>query len=402
MDSLTQIVLGAAMGEAVLGKKIGNRAMVWGALGGTIPDLDVIGNLWMDKVDALAFHRGISHSFFFAILATFALAFMTSRLYRWKDKHWAEFSVGAIFYSLIMVGITGIVYAASKSIVGSIVPVGLLGYGLYRLYGDFILAKDDYETPTIGQWRWMWFFALVTHPILDSFTQYGTQLLAPFSNYRAAISNISVADPAYTVLFLLGLISASLFARSDRKRHILNWVGIGLSSAYMTFTLFNKSHTDDIMVDTLDQMDVTYSKFTTSPTIMSNILWSGTVDADSVYYQGLYSMLDEEKTFKLNTVPKNHELIADAKPDDRTINILKWFSDGFYTILIRQDGKIQFNDMRFGTFRGETYGEDDFIFRFILEKGADGYYTMLEEQGGPPRGTEEQMAKDLWARIKGI
>ena len=41
MDSLTQIVLGAAVGEAVLGKKVGNRAMLWGAVAGTIPDLDV-------------------------------------------------------------------------------------------------------------------------------------------------------------------------------------------------------------------------------------------------------------------------------------------------------------------------------------------------------------------------
>jgi len=42
MDSITQIVLGAAVGDAVLGKKIGNRAMVWGAIAGTIPDLDVL------------------------------------------------------------------------------------------------------------------------------------------------------------------------------------------------------------------------------------------------------------------------------------------------------------------------------------------------------------------------
>jgi len=45
MDSLTQIVLGAAVGEAVLGKKVGNKAMLYGAIAGTIPDLDVVANL---------------------------------------------------------------------------------------------------------------------------------------------------------------------------------------------------------------------------------------------------------------------------------------------------------------------------------------------------------------------
>ena len=56
MDSLTQIVLGAAVGEVVLGRKIGNRAMLWGAVAGTIPDLDVmIGSLFMNEINGLAF-----------------------------------------------------------------------------------------------------------------------------------------------------------------------------------------------------------------------------------------------------------------------------------------------------------------------------------------------------------
>ncbi|MEL6140713.1 MAG: metal-dependent hydrolase, partial [Bacteroidota bacterium] len=55
MDSLTQIVLGAAVGEATLGRKVGNRAMLWGAIGGTIPDLDVFANLATDPVSSLAY-----------------------------------------------------------------------------------------------------------------------------------------------------------------------------------------------------------------------------------------------------------------------------------------------------------------------------------------------------------
>ena len=41
MDSLTQIVLGGAIGELVARRKMGNRAVLWGAIAGTIPDLDV-------------------------------------------------------------------------------------------------------------------------------------------------------------------------------------------------------------------------------------------------------------------------------------------------------------------------------------------------------------------------
>ena len=73
MDSITQITLGAAVGELVLGKKVGNRAMLWGAIGGTIPDLDVIANLGTDTIGALAFHRAFTHSIPFAIDALWSL-----------------------------------------------------------------------------------------------------------------------------------------------------------------------------------------------------------------------------------------------------------------------------------------------------------------------------------------
>ena len=46
MDSLTQVALGSAVGYAVLGNKIGRKAVFWGAALGTLPDLDVFFTLW--------------------------------------------------------------------------------------------------------------------------------------------------------------------------------------------------------------------------------------------------------------------------------------------------------------------------------------------------------------------
>ena len=42
MDSISQAALGAAIGEAVLEKKIGNTGAAIGAIVATIPDLDVV------------------------------------------------------------------------------------------------------------------------------------------------------------------------------------------------------------------------------------------------------------------------------------------------------------------------------------------------------------------------
>ena len=83
MDSLTQIVLGAACGEVALGKKIGNKALLFGAIGGTIPDLDVFVGSWLfqNEIDSMAFHRGFMHSIVFAIIAALALGYLIHWFY---------------------------------------------------------------------------------------------------------------------------------------------------------------------------------------------------------------------------------------------------------------------------------------------------------------------------------
>ena len=86
MDSLTQIVLGGAVGEAVLGKKVGNKAVLWGAIGGTIPDLDTIPGQFMDTVSRLEVHRGFSHSIVFALLIAPLLGFVIHKLYQRKNE----------------------------------------------------------------------------------------------------------------------------------------------------------------------------------------------------------------------------------------------------------------------------------------------------------------------------
>lgn len=82
MDSITQIVLGAAVAEACLGKKIGNKAMVWGAIAGTIPDLDVLSNIFMSPIDGLSFHIGPAHSAFNLLILSFVLAWLVHTIYQ--------------------------------------------------------------------------------------------------------------------------------------------------------------------------------------------------------------------------------------------------------------------------------------------------------------------------------
>ena len=112
MDSLSQIVLGAAVGEVVLGRRIGNRAMVWGAVAGTIPDMDVLGKFFLSELDNLGFHRGISHSLLFCVLGALAFGWVTHRLYRSQYHAWmavATKATAAVLIGFVVNFITQIV-----------------------------------------------------------------------------------------------------------------------------------------------------------------------------------------------------------------------------------------------------------------------------------------------------
>ncbi|HEY6901521.1 MAG TPA: metal-dependent hydrolase, partial [Puia sp.] len=65
MDSITHIVLGATVGEALAGRKLGKRAMLLGAIANSFPDIDFIGSFWMGTARDVWTHRGITHSILF-------------------------------------------------------------------------------------------------------------------------------------------------------------------------------------------------------------------------------------------------------------------------------------------------------------------------------------------------
>src|SRR5690606_35780671 len=176
MDSLTQIVLGAAVGEAVLGKKIGNKAMLYGAIAGTIPDLDVFVNSFTDTVSAIEIHRGFTHSILFSILFAPIFGWLVSRFERYKS------------------------------------------------------VKD---------WSWLFFWCLLTHPLLDSFITWGSQLIWPF-NTRLVLKTIFVIDPLYTVPFIVFLILAMFQKRTSKKRRFYNNMGLIVSTCYLVITLLLK------------------------------------------------------------------------------------------------------------------------------------------------------------------
>ena len=414
MDSLTQIILGAAVGEVCLGKRIGNRAMLWGAIAGTIPDLDVISNLWLTPLQGLVAHRGITHSLFFAIVFSFIIAWLVKRyydsnLYTHKGIRKLSALLGSLAVISFFGGLTSLFYVFGVGSLLLAIAGGLLmGFAIYVVYRTW----KNYgliETPIVvreGYWAWynFFFWTIFTHPILDCFTVYGTQLRAPFDRTRIAWNNVAVADPGYTVPFGILLIAVSMYHRESKRRKQLTWAMMIFSCGYMALTFVNKSYINGIFEETLQKEGIVAKRYMTNPTILNNVLWSATAETDSAYFQGSYSHFDKEKRFKLVRIPKQHGLIGEALETDKTLGILRWFSNDYYSLLRRDDGRLQFNDMRYGVYNASKAGvtADDYIFKFIVKKDGSGQYQLDGDAGRPPKGKEREMMSLLWTRIKGI
>ena len=382
MDSLTQLTLGAAVGEAVLGKKIGNRAMVWGAFGGLLPDFDVFARFFTDEITALAFHRGITHSIVFSIVMGFLLGWLVEWLYRsgvYRRRRYKGLVVFFIFsiYILLILGMN-MIFQSSNILIGGTIGGLLLGWFLWTSY----LSKQLNDVQASRkEWMWLFFLSIVTHPILDCFTTFGTQLYLPFSNVRVSWDNISVADPLYTVPLFLGVLIASFISRKNKKRQIANWVGIAISSAYMIFTLYHKTQFNKIFEKSLAEEGIEYNRYMSGPTILQNFLWLGVAESDTAYYHGYYSFFDKEPVIKkFSVLPKHHDRIAHLE-NKREIKILKWFSDNYYNIIVRKDGRLQMNDLRYGSFEEGFEDENDYIFKFILTE-KDGELEVDESREG--------------------
>src|SRR5690606_28518211 len=124
----------------------------------------------------------------------------------------------------------------------------------------------------------------VTHPILDCFTSYGTQLFQPWSDNRIAWDTISVVDPLYTVPFLVCLVWAS-FYRKDRKiRRVLNTAGLCMGALYMALTFVHKARINTVLDHSLTTMNIDAIRASTNPSIFTNELWTAVAETDSAFY----------------------------------------------------------------------------------------------------------------------
>ena len=316
MDSLTQIVLGASVGEVVLGKKVGNKAILWGAIAGTLPDLDVLLRYFTDEISSTQMHRGFSHSIVFAVL---------------------------------------------------IAP--LLGWIAKKIH--FKLKEVSFK-----DWTKLFFWTTVTHPLLDAHTTWGTQFFWPF-NYRLAYQNIFVVDPLYTLPFLMFLIIVMTLKKDNPKRSKFNTIGLSLSSTYLLLTLIFKWISFQEFKEGLENQEIEYVEIDTKPSPLNSILWSSLIETDKGYRTAYYSLFDKQEITYSKEFLKNHHLL-EPYLEQKVIKQLIDISAGWYRIE-EKNGKLLFWDLRFGQM-GMDVNNASFLWYYELNIEENGNVSAIKRQ----------------------
>jgi inner membrane protein len=337
MDSLTQIVLGAGVGELVLGKKLGNKAQLMGAIAGTIPDLDVLLTpLMANDLAYLKLHRSYSHALFTHILLAFPLAWLCFKIFKQQISY--------------------------KS--------------LYLL----------------------WFLGLATHALLDCCTTYGTQFFLPFSSNLVGFNNINIIDPMYTLPFMVCLIVCLFLKKGSVGR--IRWANVAMiiSCFYMALTFVSKYAAHNKFTKELKLQNIVYDNLSTTPAILNNILWSGIATTDSTLIIGEYSHLQKQNNIEFVSYARNMQLLNNIGDKD-IANTLSWFAQGKSMITQTHPDTLQFYAAKWGRadFKKKEPMES-FIFYYLVYKDKLGKWGMTAIQP-TDKFSFKQAWNDLWTRV---
>lgn len=339
MDTLTQIALGATIGQAVGARRLGRSAVLAGAVGGLIPDLDVLVVPMLGPLAEWQYHRGVTHALFFAPLLAPALGWTSWRLARWRRPESAAAAPAAR-----------------------------------------------------ATWTWVWLLALLTHPLLDLFTVYGTQLLAPLSATRFAIPAVAIIDPAYTLLLLAALLVGWRATLERGARAAM--AALAVSTLYLFFGWSQNDAAERIARAQLAREGESTASVQAYPAIFQPFLRRVVVERDAGVRVGFVSTL-APSAIRWTCLARPAEPRVAAVADSEAGRVLAHFAAGrLWPRLVPLDGgavEVRLTDLRYG-FPGDTIAG---WWGIEATVGADG--TLL----APPKRI--QLTRELsWDAVRAV
>jgi len=318
MDSVTQAALGAGIAGALMGPHYGRKAIVAGAALATLPDLDILIR-YGDPLSQMINHRGFSHSLFVLTALALFLGWLARRFRLHRD-----------------------------------------GQG----YGRLLLT--------------LWLI-LITHPLLDAFTSYGTQLWWPLRPTPASWSSLFIIDPFYTAPLLIGVLIALLIGPRQAMCRALAWLLV-VSTGYLVASQAAKHWAENRVHDMLAEQGRQPVAMFSVPQPFNIVLWRVVARMeDGNYIEAITGMLDDRPP-EFIQFPSNAALGAALQP--RTaIEGLRWFT-GDWLRYDDIDGQLVVSDLRMGI------GTGHYSFRFLIgeydsDAGQWQAVTPVYWRGGP-------------------
>lgn len=251
----------------------------------------------------------------------------------------------------------------------------------------WLIARFQGDRQLMLRWISAVWLILVTHVGIDLLTIYGTQILQPFTDQPFGVGSLFVIDPLYTLPLLLGVVGAVIIRGASSWRW--NTAGLSVSTAYILWSLMVHQHASQVAREHPPVPNqATKVLVTASP--LNTLLWRAVVMTEDAYYEGWYSLLDQERQFTWTAYPVDRAITEQYRQHPDVARVAS-FSHGFFRVEKIND-RLYVTDLRLGL-------EPSYSFRFDLGLVSDSKESRSERVGVRPN--LDAGLPWLWRRIKG-
>lgn len=220
----------------------------------------------------------------------------------------------------------------------------------------WLLRRGWLASLSFSRLCWAVFLVLATHALLDASTIYGTQLFWPLAGQPIGLGSIFIIDPLYTLPLLVGIVLA--WRNRERAAH-WNRLGLGLSSAYLLWSIIAQQWIRSQAEQDLAQRGIQASQLLVTAAPFNTFLWRMVAIDDDIYFEGFDSLLDGAPP-DWYAYPRSPEAVTGVK-DSWAVQRVDWFTKGAWAASIEDDALI-LADVRMGI-------EPSYVFRFRVAQG---------------------------------
>ena len=330
MDSITHLFYGGAIAAAIAPKAHRRAALLAGAALNTLPDLDVLPlALCDDPLVRMTWHRAATHSWLLLPLVAWAI------------------------------------------------------WWWFRRRGGRVA-----QAPT--RWWWAIFACLMAHPLLDSFTIYGTQLLWPLPLPPLMWGSLFIVDPVFTLPWLLAFVLAMIAGQRRWGGQALA-LGISLGVACLGWSLLAKHMVERQAQRSLAAMGLADAPRFSVPMPLTTLLWREVAMTPDGYVEGFWSIPADSEPMRF-TAHRSDVAALHAASGVPAVQRLDWFTHGFVGARL-VDGELVLDDLRMGA-------APDYFFSFKVarQQGSDWQPIAVTSMRSPPRAIGAQWGA-VWRRI---